>query len=361
MSKATLLDYIQKYEDKMYEKPATGHLRTGDVVRLELNDIEKIARHESVLELFRHFDENPEYSPKLWAILNKSCDMVHEPENKRYFKHNLFLVPLQMLRSALRKGTLGDLLYSEDLIAPENLLTDAYKKYFSKKARYKNPYDSAIPQKQYYVDLNKTVIDPAVAKIKELIEGQVNEIDSLSELLNGLIKLTESNEEIQEDLKSLKKSDEWEEELNKYNKRKINAQEKNSKIILKTKEASIKIADLALNQLDSQGMFFYEPMINISNPTHDLAYIIQLEDLITIKIAEPVQQSGELIQLLQEKREAMLTRNFSDRLLNIMGNYFSKIGTPDIMSEDILLLYKNVFSGEFYTSINEYNEQNKYQ
>ncbi|MXZ51245.1 MAG: hypothetical protein F4Z09_10645, partial [Rhodobacteraceae bacterium] len=182
-----------------------------------------------------------------------------------------FLVPLQMLRTALRKGTLGDLLYSEDLIAPENLLTDAYKKYFSKKARYKNPYDSAISQKQYYVDLNKTVIDPAVDKIKELIEGQVNEIDSPSELLNGLIKLTESDEEIQEDLKSFKESDEWQEELNKYNKKQKEVQEKNTKVIFKTQPKN-KIAALALNQLDSQGIFFYEPMINIFNPDHDLAY-----------------------------------------------------------------------------------------
>ena len=229
MSKASQRNYVLQYPAKMYEASNSGNLRTGDVVRLELDDLEKIVRYKSVLELFRHFDENSEYSPKLWAILNKTCDMVHDPAKGRYFKSNLFLVPLQILRTALRKGTLGDLLYSEDLIAPENLLTDAYKKYFSKKARYKNPYDSAISQKQYYVDLNKTVIDPAVDKIKELIEGQVNEIDSPSELLNGLIKLTESDEEIQEDLKSFKESDEWQEELNKYNKKQKEVQEKNTK------------------------------------------------------------------------------------------------------------------------------------
>lgn len=269
-----------------------------------------------------------------------------------------FLVPLQMLRTALRKGTLGDLLYSEDLIAPENLLTDAYKKYFSKKARYKNPYDSAISQKQYYVDLNKTVIDPAVDKIKELIEGQVNEIDSPSELLNGLIKLTESDEEIQEDLKSFKESDEWQEELNKYNKKQKEVQEKNTKVIFKTQPKN-KIAALALNQLDSQGIFFYEPMINIFNPDHDLAYIIQLEDLITLKIAQPVQKNGELSRLLQNKRKAMLTSNFYDRLLNIMGNYFSKIGTLDVMSHEVFMLYKKVYPGEFFDDIHEYNDYNR--
>lgn len=168
-----------------------------------------------------HFSDND--TLKLCNSSYKTCDMVHDPAKGRYFKSNLFLVPLQMLRTALRKGTLGDLLYSEDLIAPENLLTDAYKK---KKARYKNPYDSAISQKQYYMDLNNTVIDPAVDKIKELIEGQVNEIDSPSELLNGLIKLTESDEEIQEDLKSFKESDVWQEELNKYNKKQKEVQEK---------------------------------------------------------------------------------------------------------------------------------------
>ena len=352
------MDYVRQYKTKMYETSNSCNLRTGDVVLLELDDIKKIARHESVLDLFRHFDKTPEYYPKLWAILNKTCDMVHDPANDRHFKSNLFLAPLQMLRTALKKGTLGDLLYSEDIITPEKVLTDTFQKYFSKKAKNKNPNNSGMPPEQYYENLNKAVINPAVNKIKELIEGHESVIMNPAGLLEGLVISTKLNGEIQEELKSFMKSSEWEQEFNKYNMKQKETQEINSKIILKAEKASIKIAELAHNQMDSKGIFFYEPMDRISDPKYDLAYIIQLQDLITLKITKKVQENGDLFNLLIQKRVAMLTSNFSDRLLNIMGNYFSKIGTPDIMSDDILVLYKNVYPGDFYTSINEYKEHN---
>lgn len=100
-------------------------------------------------------------------------------------------------------------------------------------------------------------------------------------------------------------------------------------------------------------------MKNIFNPDYYLSYMIQLGDLITLKIAQSVKKIGELSQLLQNKREAMLTSNFSDRLLNIMGNYFSKIGTPDVMSHEVFMLYKKVYPGEFFDDINEYNDYNR--
>lgn len=248
-------------------------------------------------------------------------------------------------------------LINRGALASDKVLTDTFHKYFFNKAKDEIPNDSGMPLEKYNKKLNKEIINPAVTKIKELIEGAKSEIVSPSELLKGLIKFTESEEEIQKDLKSFRESNIWKEELNKYNKKQNEVQENNSKVILKS-QAKTKIGALALNQMDSKGIFFYEPMDRISDPKYDLAYIIQLQDLITLKITKKVQENGDLFNLLIQKRVAMLTSNFSDRLLNIMGNSFSKIGTPDIMSDDILVLYKNVYPGDFYTSINEYKKHN---
>ena len=109
--------------------------------------------------------------------------------------------------------------------------------------------------------------------------------------------------------------------------------------------------------MDSQGIFFYEPKKNLSKLNYDLSYIIQLEDIISLKINEKVQKSGKLFNLLIEKRVVSLTENFSDRLLNIMGNFFSKIGTEDIRSEELLDLYVKTYPDSFFMNENKFNNR----
>ena len=121
----------------MYEKELPDILRTGDIVKLDINDFEKIIRHRPLLKLFQDFEKNSDYSSRFWTILNKSCDMVHN--DKRYFSNNLFLVPLQGLKSTLKKGTLGKVLYSSQTKSSSQILIDSYKKYFLKKIKHELP------------------------------------------------------------------------------------------------------------------------------------------------------------------------------------------------------------------------------
>ena len=99
--------------------------------------------------------------------------------------------------------------------------------------------------------------------------------------------------------------------------------------------------------MDSRGFFYYEPDNSLSKQDHDLSYIIQLDDMISLKIKEDIKKDGELIKLLKKNRVVSLTENFSDRLLNIMGNFFSKIGTPDVNSSEIIELYVKSYHGSF--------------
>ena len=55
-------------------------LLMSDVVSLELKDFKKIARHESLISLFKQYDGDQQYSSQLWAVLNKSCDLVHNAD-----------------------------------------------------------------------------------------------------------------------------------------------------------------------------------------------------------------------------------------------------------------------------------------
>ena len=350
-------EIISLYHSDMYESVDQMKLRTGDVIRLELEEIKSIVRHESVLSLFENYDQNGDYDSKLWAVLNKPCDMVHLPAHNRYFRNNLFLVPLQSLRTALKKGTLGELLHSDKIIAPEKLVLDNYKKYFTQKAKNDNSKEEHEDAKQYNIRLQEQIVNPVIEKIKALTEDLV--VDHPEDLLEVLKTATKGNENIHSTFEEFQSSDYWKKPLANYNEKHQEILEKDSKIILKADVAKGKLAELTLNQLDSQGIFFYEPDSKISDPEHDLSYIIQLEDMITLKINREAQESGRLVDLLKEKRVVMLKRNFSDRLLNIMGNYFSKIGTPDVDSDKVLLLYKRIYKNDFFMDINDYDKSKK--
>lgn len=318
---------LKNYPSTMYSN-GNHHLKTGDVVSLQLKDFKKIARHESMIGLFKQYEEDEQYSRRLWTVLNKSCDMVHDKENKRFFKSNLFLSPLQGLRNALIKGTLGKIIYLGDIPDSKEILIKAYRSFLKKK------------------NLKKEDVTEIIKKI-ETIFHEKEKSGSVSQLLNYLIEYTLDHSKIKENLKEFKESDIWSKAVNSFDKKKKENVENNN-IILK-KDAKDKLARLCLNQLDSQGIFYYEPTKGLSDSKHDLSYIIQLEDMITLKIKESVQKSGELVELLRKNRIISLTENFSDRLLNIIGNFFSKIGTDDVMSDKILELYFKTYPDSFFT------------
>ena len=54
------------------ESQSQNRLRAGDVVKLGLNDFKRIARHDSILDIFQDFENNPDYNNMLWAVLNKN-------------------------------------------------------------------------------------------------------------------------------------------------------------------------------------------------------------------------------------------------------------------------------------------------
>jgi hypothetical protein len=111
-----------------------------------------------------------------------------------------------------------------------------------------------------------------------------------------------------------------------------------------SREGLESINELFLNQQDSKGIFYFEPSIDLFNKeVNDFSYFIEIEDILTLKISEESIQNGQLVQLLSANRVVGLTRNFSDRLQNIMGNYFSKIGTADVKASGILALYSECF------------------
>ena len=341
----------------MYEKdPSSDTLRTGDVVNLSLDDFKKIARHESMHMLFKDFEKNQDYSAKLWAILNKSCDMVHSPNTERFFKGNLFLAPLQGLKRALKKEVLGSILYSEENQSPFKIFIEKYKDHLIKKAKIEAPRQGSTPSPEYNKKI-ESLVKPLIGKIKEFISEGSSNYSHPEEILSYLKDSVSENHNYHSTLIEFEKSKQWKDALANFDKFQLKIKTQNSKIILRAQDAKNKIANLTLNQLDSQGIFYYEPHTKLSLKEHDLSYLIQLEDIITLKINEDSQKEGTLFHLLIDNRQVMLTRNFSDRLLNIMGNFFSKIGTKDVRSDFILALYKEVYPEDFFLDVNKYKER----
>lgn len=147
----------------------------------------------------------------------------------------------------------------------------------------------------------------------------------------------------------------WKKGVAKFETTKAEAEKRNNSLILKA-NAQDRLASLGLNQLDSRGVFFYEPHTEISSKATDLAFVVLLQDMITVKVKKESQTDGSLYKLLLGKRALSLSENFSDRLLNIMGNYFSKIGTGDVRADKVVELYSTTFAGHFFTSEKEYKK-----
>ena len=350
-------DQRDQYSSCMYDDLASNQLRTGDIVELVFSDFEKIVRHNSLLSLFKDFEDNLDYPKNLWAILNKNCDMVHMPEQKRHFTGNLFIVPLQGLRIALKKGALKDILYSEEEQSINKILIKSYQEYLANKVKKETLRQEGESDRDYGTRI-EGIVKPAICKMKKIITKDIQSSNNLQDILTSLKDFVREEPPIYLSIVEFEDSQSWKKSLRNFEDKQKEIQEKNSKIILKS-GAEDRLSKLTLNQLDSEGIFFYEPSLEIFDKENDLSYLIQIEDMITLKTKEDMHKSGDLVKLLLNKRVATLTRNFSDRLLNITGNYFSKIGTPDVMADKVLSLYTKIYSNDFFLGIKEYNQNNR--
>lgn len=349
---------ITDYRPIMYAETQSDLLRTGDIIKLDLDDFKTIVRHESILPLLKQFNDEPAYVSKYWALLNQPCDMVHDPDKGRHLRSNLFLSPLQGLRSALRKGALGDLVHFESVKMPENVFTETYKTYLTDKAKRENPKPEAEAAKDYYPRLNRQFVEPAVSRIENDLAPVKGQFKDPNDVISTLKEYLKSDTNLTQSLNELEATEIWQKAIEKYQKEKEEAEKRNNSLTLKA-DAKDKLAALALNQLDSQGVFFYEPHARISKSDIDLSYVVLMQDMLTLKIDKEALSSGHLYDLLKKNRVLSLTENFSDRLLNIMGNYFSKIGTGDVRSDRIIELYTNTYRGQFFASEDQYKNFHK--
>ncbi len=253
----------------MYDnsEPKNNRLRTGDVVKLDFNDFQSISRHNSILDVFKDFKKNYDYNNMLWAVLNKNCDMVHDSSKERYFKNNLFLIPLQGLKSALRKGTIKGILHHQQIKNISSTLLEAYKKYLSNKAKKEQSQHNKEDTKTYNKIINKG-IKQAVDTIKDFIPNDISDYNHPQALLTVLKENPSLNDIMSSDLVSFEASKEWENAITSFDDKKEEYQERDSKIIFK-KDAEKIMAQLALNQLDSQGIFYYEPHTHLFDPNCD--------------------------------------------------------------------------------------------
>lgn len=345
----TVPGHLDSYKNTMYESSLPPNLRTGDVVRLKLEDFQKIVRHEPILAVFKQFAEIETYSECLWAILNQPCDLVHDLEQQRTIKSNLFIAPLVGLKVALKKEMCGRLLHLDKLPKVTELFQASFKSFFHEKTRKETVRAAGEVEGTYWKRVKSTV-DTAVGKIAEIIKDGEGQFQDLQDVLSSLKEMFSVEAPAMAPmLDEFEKHGAWKGALEKYEGAIKEIESKNKAIILADDEQKRDtLAKLCNNQLDRQGIFFYEPSKSISTEEGDLAYVIQLQDMLTVKIKAEALTSGQLFELLKSTRKLSLTENFSDRLLNIMGNYFSKIGTQDVHANRVLELYSQVYPDKFF-------------
>lgn len=330
----------------MYRE-SSGILLTGDVVHFELADFEKIVRHPSMLEVFKQFETDSKYKSKLWAILNKPCDMVHDSSGRR-FKNNLFLAPLLGFKVALKTGVLGFFPHQEEGPNAYKAFIEAYKKYLQQQAFETCPKEKDEKQGDYIRRIQTAILTPILTALESKVEDLKEDGDDPNDILQTLKDKTAPGSAPHTSIVDFEQSTAWMRAKERFQTQADEAVKLNKKIVIpKDKSVIATLSSLCLNQMDSSGIFFYEPDPRISNVEYDLAYLIQLENLLTIKISNEMIESGQLVQLLTDKRRVLLDENFSDRLLNIMGNFFSKIGTGDVLVDDVLETYIKVYPDEF--------------
>lgn len=332
----------------MYDSHAKA-LKTGDVVKLTLLDFQHILRHQSILHVIEQFSSDPKYSAGLWTVLNKPCDMVHSANQR--FKHNLFLCPLQGLLSALKDGPFDDCLHATSSKTPLAAFKKAFADYKRGQTKEQYPRTTEVSFPEYNKNL-ESLVKPAIEKVTELLGQLATQDDDPAGILSDLKKAVKKSPLLYQDLNIFGASDEFQQVIDAHKK---NLQRSNAIIIASSKHD--KIADLCLNQFDSQGVFFYEPHQKLWRHSKDLAHIIKLEEMLTLKIKPELRENGDIVHLLNSRRVIGLTENFSDRLQNIMGNYYSKIGTDDVSSSPIMELYHRFFPKKFFWTSADYEKR----
>lgn len=321
-------------------------LRAGDVVKLELGDFEKILRHyPSMAALLKQFYSEAKYKSKLWAILNKPCDMVHDGEG-RTFDTNLFLAPLQGFLSELRPGGV----FKKYVKTPVSIqaypavLTKFLEDDLNIRLNQKFKIQASMGDKQ-----KAEIIEEKEQFKKEVSEtfdtsffSMFSESDDPAEIENAMLKFSQRgnlHSFITPFFEGLATNKSWV----KYKNDRAAALKALSQVEI-SKEGVNQIPELFLNQMDTRGIFYFEPDKNLFSPElEDFSFFIEMEDMITFKVNEECIRTGALVDLLKAKRLTGLNRNFSDRLQNVMGNYFSKIGTADVKATKVLRLYSDVF------------------
>lgn len=341
---------ISKYRHVMYLSPASQRkedLKTGDVIELTSIELSNVLEHDSMKKLIKQFDKDKPNRPKLWAVLNKACDMAHNSKQK--FTTNLFLCPLHGLRDQIKNGQLKTIRYVETAKSP----IARFKSILERDITSKVKAEVVKEEEETTADYGKRLqgeVSKSILPITGFID-QIGEEDNPTNFEVALKASTASDENVNAYVDALFKIQAWQSYCKEYKR----IQNSSSFIIFK-EGSTDKISKLCRNQLESSGMFFYEPHLKIYKKGYDLSYVIEFEDMLTLKVKKNLQDSGKLVELLKNKRVLSLKPMFSSRLQNMIGSYFAKIGTEDILSQNVLNLYKKYFKNNMFFSVSEYKD-----
>ncbi len=350
MQPKEILKQLSAYSPVMYRDiEDDSRLRTGDVVLLDIKSFEKILRNFTLLKpLLESYQKNSKYQSNFWAILNKPCDMVHEG-SQRFKSSSLFLAPLQSFLGEMKK----ERLFSEFVLSPRTIpsvtkaLISVYGDHLKKVATELFPLpDNATSSDKANLGKNKSIFrEGQLTWAKANVFAGFNETESVEIVETALMayaeKLVDDDQKYFRDFcLSLNNNVDWLEYKKEYD-----DQVKGVVEIRVNPETLTELTKMVfLNQMEIRGRFYYEPNINLYNKeVNDFSYIIELEDLMTMKVDERMVDSGDLVELLKNNRLVGLSRNYSDRLQNIMGHYYSKIGTPDVTAINVLGIYDKCF------------------
>lgn len=352
---------LRDYKPVMYrelDEPEEQKLRTGDIIRLRLDDFSKLLKHFEILKpLLESYNNNSKYESCFWAILNKPCDMVHGQGQK--FKSNLFLCLLQSFRKELKQEHIFGEYVSppQALKVPSAQITTLYQKYLSAKAKgiYPISNDLSKKEKAELSGLQKKFVGHQLQWATNEIFSYFEDSEQISvydEVLSNYQEqvLSDRNksgsyDHIIEFLANLPSNDEWQ----RYKKELQNQLDRIDEIRINSKKARSLVQTVFINQMETKGMFYFEPHENLYDEALcDFSYFIELEDILTLKLKDEVILNGTLVETLKEKRLVGLTRNYSDRLQNIMGYFFSKIGTKDVKGAEVLGIYDDCFNSFHY-------------
>lgn len=338
---------LADYKPVMYKSGLKSSLSTGDIFKFDSAFFKEFSKYKEILSVIDSFSSNEDYTSGYWTLLNKPCDMVHNPEADRYFDDNLILCPLRNFLSCFDSdGPLYDCVQKQTAeIQPHKMLLNTYEDFTNDFMNSNFKVIGTKEEKALIVELRKNAKNSMIEYFGKIFD----EVDiSINEIENKLSKLNET--EPPETLKQIQfvafqKNLTLNQKWIKYRERLMATKAIKGPIQLK-KSGLSKVSNITLNQTDTQGLFFFEPHKKLIT-SNDISYIIELQELITWKVKKEKVSSGLLHKALLEKRVLCLTDNFSDRLLNIMGNYFSKIGTSDVSASPIVKLYEDNFVDRF--------------